>query len=264
MRRLLLIFLILSGLVPLLTACTQNRTVLVFGDSFTAESRRELSAALEPQFKLGVNAFSGSASCDWAENIRKQATTHHPALVVIQFSGNAFSQCMSAFQASAALVATKYRWDATLLSNMLTALKIPHLFVGPPPAQPGMTRPDQDPVYASIATLTPAWAHAVNAGSALGNATGEWTSSLPCAPQEGVEQGCRDGGIVVRSDDGYHFCPVAKDLTLPWGTPCPVYSSGATRYVAMIATAVRAILPGIVPPTKSKVPTTFPRTVPTK
>jgi hypothetical protein len=75
----------------------------------------------------------------------------------------------------------------------------------------------------------------VDAGQAVLD-QGRFTDTLPCLPQEGVAEGCVDGRIRVRADDGIHFCLTS----IPRGADrCPVYSSGAVRFGSAMAAPVR-------------------------
>ena len=41
-----------------------------------------------------TRTFGGTAPCDWLEEMRHDAGTLHPTIVVIEFSGNALTPCM--------------------------------------------------------------------------------------------------------------------------------------------------------------------------
>jgi hypothetical protein len=65
---------------------------------------------------------------------------------------------------------------------------------------------------------------------------GNYTTTLPCAPNEGVGEGCVDGRIPVRNPDGLHLCPVEFDRQ---ASRCPAYSGGAARFGFSMAQPVR-------------------------
>ena len=71
--------------------------VILYGDSLAWESQDRFAAAVT----LGTNAaaigrsFGGTAPCDYLDTMRDDALKLRPAAVVLEFSGNRFSACMT-------------------------------------------------------------------------------------------------------------------------------------------------------------------------
>lgn len=89
-RVLILIACALLGLTgPALTGCVVSKRVLIYGDSITWESQRQLRAR-----GLEVKAFGGTAICDWLADMRRQAATKTVQTVYLEFVGNYFTPCV--------------------------------------------------------------------------------------------------------------------------------------------------------------------------
>ena len=69
----------------------------------------------------------------------------------------------------------------------------------------------------------------VDAGALVENADGRYIDRLPCLD---LDPDCAPDGTTMVRSDGIHFCPVVDTH------PCPVWSSGATRFGLGIVAAV--------------------------
>lgn len=211
--------------------------VVLWGDSLAWESASLFAWAVRNSgAEVETRTLGGTAPCDWYAEIMQWPADKRIDVAVLEFSGNWKTPCMRADGAlsSAARVA-KYRTDVGSLARHLRDRGAHVYLIGPP-----LMRPDFEPgraealleLYRELADeddendgITFA-----DAGASV-LAGGLYTDTLPCLPWEGVEHGCRDGIITVRSPDGVHFCP--GDLK----GGCQVYSSGAFRFAMAMVTA---------------------------
>ena len=196
----------------------------------------QLSASLGPLLhgRQVVSQFlGGTAPCDWlTKNL--QITTG--SVVVISFTGNSLSPCMSdnagGYLAGQSVV-DKYRADVTALIGEALSAHARFLLVGQPVHADVIPGNDVvaglNGVYSDLAKRTDV--AFVNAGAAVENPDSSFAQSLPCLPGE-AECG-PSGSNVIRNDDGIHFCPGS-----PPPGPCPAYSSGAFRFANAIAMAI--------------------------
>ncbi len=70
--------------------------VILYGDSLAFESQTHFRDAL---LRAGVadvhtKTFGGTALCDWIDDMHTDALSLKPTVVIIEFSGNAFTPCM--------------------------------------------------------------------------------------------------------------------------------------------------------------------------
>jgi hypothetical protein len=94
--------------------------------------------------------------------------------------------------------------------------------------------------FALLASRYPGRVTYVDAGRAVEGSGGSFAWTLACLTFEPCN-GPIIGGVhtdVVRSPDGVHFCPVSGASTDGRVTRCDVYSSGAFRFAAAMATPV--------------------------
>jgi hypothetical protein len=225
--------LVLAAAAPTAAAAALPRTerVLVYGDSFVTESARQLRAALgDPGRRVTVEAWPGTALCDWLPRMVEDATTR-PRLVVIAFAGGWFTPCMHGRGIGAAWAA-----DTRLAAAFYASHGVRVLWASPPGAVGTHDR---------YAPVTPAYRAAaqefgqrfVDAGSTLQAADGSWPVMLSCRAAERGTSRCRGDRIQVRRAlTNGHLCPVHPRVAF---APCPTYSSGITRWAAAIAAAAR-------------------------
>jgi len=208
--------------------------VVLVGDSLAEQAAPYLAPllggkALVPQF------FGGTAPCDW---LGKDLQINKDSLLVISFTGNAVSPCMSdgagGHLAGQAIV-DKYRVDVTALVGEARDARARVLLVGQPMHADATSTVIVDGINAIYDDLSKSTKDVrfVDAGAAVENRDGTFAHSLPCLP--GEAECDPSGNNVVRSDDGLHFCPGS-----PPPGPCSAYSSGAFRFANAIAGAVNA------------------------
>ena len=173
----------------------------------------------------------GTAPCDWID-VDLEATDS--TVVVISFSGNNLTPCMLDETGSNLIderLVEKYRTDVGVLIDHATAAGARVVLVGQPVRDP---RFDADleveginGVYQDYAAAMPLVSY-VDAGALVENPDGRFTDRLPCLD---LDTDCAPDGTTLVRSDGIHFCPVVGAL------PCPVWSSGATRFGLGIAAA---------------------------
>ena len=219
--------------------------VLLYGDSLAWESQAyfvwDLASA---GADVKTRTFGGTAICDFLEQMRADASELEPDAVVIEFSGNALTPCVSGAaveQGELDLVDT-YRADAETAISIFPAARI--YLVGSPVSEQAYEDGDahggaMDDLYREIAAQD-ANVRYVDAGAAVLD-EGRWTETLSCLPSEPCAGGTDPLGRavnVVRAPDGVHFCPAAKDARRGVTATCPVWSSGAYRYGSAMAEPV--------------------------
>ena len=207
------------------------RVVLV-GDSLALEAAPHLPALLPGQ-AFEHHTFGGTAPCDW---LAADIAYTDDSVVLFSFLGNASSACMapSGQMASGDEILQRYRTDVAALMERATSAGAMVVLLGQPSVSPDNV--DGNSLVVALNELYTEFALApgvsfVDAGAALENEDGTFAERLPCRADE-PECGA-DGSIVVRSEDGVHFCPGT------YVSPCPTYSSGAVRFAEAIAVAAQ-------------------------
>ena len=221
-------------------------TVILYGDSLASESQTYFQDALAGSGIADVHTrtFGGTALCDWLDVMRQDARALHPTAAVIEFSGNALTQCMHDAKGAPltgdALYA-KYLEDAIEVLKIFSATRTRVYFVGVPLNRHAVETRDPDAgrlraLYGALGSsrLT----RYVDAGAAVLD-HGAWTSVLPCLLDEPCTGGTDATGTrvnVVRAADGTHFCPSPSGAGV--AGDCPVWSSGAFRFGTAMAKPV--------------------------
>jgi hypothetical protein len=236
-----LVAVLFSGLVA---ACSSHSKptpahtsvpVAVFGDSLTVQATDALRAQGHAQgLDVSVVGYYGLAPCDLASLARK-AIARRPRALVLAFSGNNITPCMSrdGHKLVGPAFFAAYRADIGALVADAIATKVPVLVVGTLTFPPGLDDPDRvelNAVYRELVAAHPG-AHYVATAPALG-AHG-YVTTLPCLPGETAALGCHDGTITVRGPSRIHFDELRA-------VPCPhasgkcYYSAGAHRFATAI------------------------------
>ena len=250
MRRVVgfLVVALVAGLLSARPATSAPVRVVVYGDSLTAEAEPYLhgfvgevagSAAL-------VRGAPGGATCDLFERMAHDAARVRPAFVVLQFSGNNMTRCMTDAQGRAltgdAWLA-KYRADTIRAIELLRPMGAP-VYLATSPIGLLAEKKGEDDVHRlarmhrEVAASRP-WVRLADAGRAVLAFGRHWARTLPCLPKEPCQGGVDNNGDRVnhvRSHDGVHFCPVPNP---GMGSSCPVWSSGAHRF------ALGLVVPGL-------------------
>ena len=216
--------------------------VALFGDSLAWEAHTYFSALIRASGDTALTyTRSGTAVCDWLPTMRSVEARFHPRAVELEFSGDALTACMRAYQPPSSAYFEKYRADTLTAIAIFEAGGARVFLIGAPINRSSTSVRNWDRLnsqYDAIAAADPAHVTYVDAGAAVEGPGHTFTATLPCLMDEPCT-GPLVGGVpsnIVRAPDGGHFCPVEKDPELGIVGPCPVYSSGAYRYTfAMVA-----------------------------
>lgn len=211
---------------------TPPQRVVLVGDSLAQEAAPYLKEAIAPM-TISAHYFAGTAPCDWTgEDLELDGAV----AAVVSFSGNALTACMTdeagqPLQGDA--LVERYRADVASLVGRSLEAGATVVIVGQPANgvsdDANRTVDELNTVYNELAVEL--GAGFVDAGAAVEALDGSFVRELPC---RSVDPECPASGvIVVRSDDGGHFCPGAA---APGS--CPVHSSGASRFADAIAVAL--------------------------
>lgn len=213
-----------------------NRPVVIYGDSILWQARGNVTFAFARRTmrQVKVQAFGGTALCDWVPAIRKAvAASPRPSAIVLSFSGNTATPCTGATASRpgpAPGTTEFYALNRTAMDAVRSAAGragVPVVWVTPPPL--GSTTSDHLEQFRLMAERR--GFATVDAGSSVTSMPGKYTSVLRCLPDEGASRGCTAGRIRVRADDRVHFF-VTRDG----------YSSGGRRWSEAIAGGVLGIL----------------------
>ncbi len=221
--------------------------ILVYGDSLIAEAQFRIESSIhfaDPTAEVTLRSFGGTALCDWLPQMRSDAVLR-PDVVVIEFAGNAMTPCMLARGTDERDVRMSYLLDAMTAAAYWIAggQDTEVVIVGTPPRAVAPFLPERNPldaVYQFVAAANgPRVSFRGAPEAALAATTRDdsgamrFPRELPCTPGERAMPACRDGEIVVRANDGLHFCPVP-------GTEvgrCGVYAAGVVRFGDAVAEA---------------------------
>jgi len=209
--------------------------VLVYGDSFILEAQPYVTAHVG---NAGVEAvarqFPGIALCDILHRIPADVAELQPSVAVLAFAGHGGRPCIDQ---RAGTLEEKYVLDAEVATALLRERGVTVLWVGIPHGvgQP-WARWWTSEIFATTAARwgDPVYYSDLPAQSVFDNATGTFTTHLPCLANETAFHGCSGGQIQVRSSK-QHFCP--DD-----GYPCQLYASGAFRFGSTIGELVLSLL----------------------
>jgi hypothetical protein len=209
--------------------------VLLYGDSLASQAHYAFALLLGiDHVTVQTRTFPGTALCDWLPQMAATVQTFKPDVVVVEFSGNNLTACITSRVApgsSRAAVATAYRADAIQAAAILSSRGARVIFTGAPVTVASQDRTMQD-MYAALAASLPHTSF-VDTGLAVAP-DGHFTWTLPCLAHE---PGCSNGVVVVRAPDGVHFCPAGPPSVTG---SCPVWSGGAFRFGAAMAAAAIA------------------------
>lgn len=211
--------------------------VVLWGDSLAAEATASFHEVFSHQ--SGVTAtevvWPGVAPCDAMPSIAAMSAERTVDVAVVEFSGNAYTDCMIDAATGQGLVGdaliARYESDVTVAIELLGGAGATVLLAGAPPVDPDGQWVDRARVADLYRDVAARYDHVrfVDAGAVL-SLNGEFTYTLPCLDFEGDNQGCVNGQIQVRNDDGLH---------IGLGDP-DVWSSGSYRYGTALAEAAEA------------------------
>ena len=218
------------------TAPRPQLRIALYGDSLSREAEDTFgyvaagSGAVVDDFTMG-----GTAICDFLPTMTSEASAFRPQVVLVQFSGNSRTACMTGYPVGTPEYFAKYRSDAEAAIAIFEGVGAHVYLVGAPPTSTAAGRRNLtriNAIYVSLASADPR-VNYVDAGKAV-TLDGAFAWTLPCLSFEP----CRtDGTNIVRAPDGVHFCPTGYGSGGADGA-CSVYSSGATRYAFALLGAV--------------------------
>lgn len=228
------------------------RRVTIYGDSLTVEAEPYLARiAAEQKVALTVEAYPGTAPCDYLPVLRADLATRPPDVVVLAFSGNSFVTCMldaSGNPITGAAIVAKYRADVEAAVDAAHVARRPIVLVSPPVARGRESEwRELDAIYRRLAATRPG-THYLDAGGDIAP-HGRFTERRACLRVETTlpeaSATCRStrSRIEVRGADGLHFC---GDPPAPAPLRCPGYASGARRYAANLVRGAKRVLRGPV------------------
>lgn len=235
------------------SAQTVPHSVLVVGDSVVAQASDAISRWALPGSTVWPMGAMGTAPCDWVDSWRNPADQlhlsfeqavdeHHPAAVVLAFSGNPglsgpAAGCVDAntHYSLAALLAS-YRWALTDMASYASSQGARVYFSAAPPRNPATPAgaytaaggrpgygfngvPALNTLYQEIVSSPEGtqndWTYDDAAAVAVSDAQLTWQLRLTCMPWDVFA--CRGGSVQVRAGglDSIHLDP---------------YGNGAARY----------------------------------
>ncbi len=170
-----------------------------------------------------------------------------PRAVVLEFSGNDSTPCISGSPMYSKAYYQRYAANTVHAINLFTAIGAHVFLVGYPPTFVDVAKQvaqwnDLNVIYDMLAARYPGKVTYVNAQESV-ELDGKFTWTLPCT-RDAAHCG-ESGSNVVRAEDGQHFCPLPSKTNL---ASCRTYSSGSARYGGAIAAAVnRFVILGHTP-----------------
>jgi hypothetical protein len=226
---------------------SSTRRVILYGDSLAFEAGDAFTLSIQSGANAEVvnRTFGGTAICDWSGRMRRDLHDLQPVAVVMDFVGNNSTRCMRGPDGplTGEALVQKYRQDARTATAIFAGTGVRVYWMGGPPTRGQRSIEfagvrsvyEAEPARLTFATPPLRRVEYVDAGRLVSD-QGRFADTLPCLPSEGAGEGCVDGRIRVRADDGIHFC-LAE---IPRGADhCPVYSSGAVRFGLAMAEPVR-------------------------
>ncbi len=206
--------------------------IALYGDSLGMEAGMDFTyLASATGASTLVRTYGGLAPCDFLASMAADAASWPPTEVVLEFSGDNFTPCMSGDPIGSPQYYAKYRADIQQAIDIFHPYGTRVFLSGLPydawaGANPNIAALNQ--IYAAAAAANSGVTY-VDAGQAV-MANGAYTQTLPCLPAEPCTG--PSGTNVVRSPDGVHFCPTGNTTVEGYFEVCDVYSSGALRYAA--------------------------------
>jgi hypothetical protein len=212
--------------------------VALFGDSLGNEVGEDFSSLAQTAGGSAfVRAFPGTAPCDWLPQMSSDDAEFQPTAVVLLFSGDNYTPCMSGYPFGTPQYYAKYQTDVQAAIDLFRGDGAHVFLVGLPydesPTLSALAA-GLNQLYASVAAANTGVDY-VDAGQSV-MSYGSFTWTLPCLPGEPCTG--PSGTNVVRSPDGVHFCPNGVSTQVDYFTECTVYSSGAFRFATAMLSAV--------------------------
>ena len=210
----------------------------LFGDSLGYQAEPYLNEffAQTGGYRMSNYTYGGTATCDWLSRMAA-AAAERPQVVLLVFSGNAFTPCMDGVTLRSPQYFSLYTTYTKQAISIFSAVSAHVFLVGTPIDESSAAGWDRlDDMYQELAHENPLTVSYVDAGASVETATSGFTWMLPCMS---IEVTCdHDGANVVRSPDGIHFCPDGTPANGGVTGPCDEYSSGAFRFALAMVNAV--------------------------
>jgi hypothetical protein len=206
--------------------------VAVFGDSLTVQAWDYLRGlARYGGLPFSGDRISGTALCDWREEIDQRLAGEPPAFLVFGFAGNNVTDCTG--RATGSALGDVYERDAREVVAQARRVGTHVVIVGPPDM--GVEHVDRN-----ATAVRAAFEHVAQEAAAAGDdgvtyADGRDTISprgfsgvARCESWESEPLGCHDGEIPIRHPDG-----------IRWSQPDAYgYSGGSWRWAATMFSEV--------------------------
>jgi hypothetical protein len=202
-----------------------TKSVAVYGDSLTAQAwDYVINLAMYGGLQLLGNRLSGTALCDWRDDMIRVMTTARPPYLVFGFAGNNGTPCTHQ-QVGDALGAI-YEEDARAVVQQAEQVGTHVVLVGPPDMGLPFVERNAGAVRAAFQRV------ADEAGDDVATFVDSRDEISPdgfdpladCKSWENATQGCRDGRIRIRLPDGVH-----------WSQPNIYgYSGGSWRWATIL------------------------------
>jgi hypothetical protein len=223
----------------------EERSVSLYGDALLAQSRPYFVGVGDAyRVKVSVHAFDGAAPCDLLPTLRDDVTRNRPDAVILAYGVDATTPCMRGDDGRPlAGMAFLARYASDINEAVTTARQAgARVVVASPPATRASlaTWQEIDGLYRKESASDPAEVSYVDGGILIAP-DGRVKAAQPCLPFELTLrlQGrpvCDAGMVAVRAADGTNLCPSANAGP---GSPCPTYSSGATRFALTLLSTAR-------------------------
>ncbi len=206
--------------------------IALYGDSLGMEAGPDFSfLANAAGASALVRTYGGLAVCDFLQDMASDAASWQPTAVVLEFTGDNFTPCMTGDPIGSPQYYAKYQTDIQSAIDIFRRYGTEVFIIGVPfDASPALNQnlANLNHLYASEAAANDGVTY-VDAGQAV-MANGAFTWTLPCLSFEPCTG--PSGTNVVRAPDGVHFCPTGDTTIKGYFAECNVYSSGAFRFAA--------------------------------
>jgi hypothetical protein len=223
----------------------------VWGDSLMVQAHDPFVFGLHNMGydHTNVNAYGGTAPCDWLSSIQAAAKANpKPRIAILEFAGNNYTACTHRYTGQQ----LQDEYNNVIAAEVLT---LEHAGIRTYVLSTPATSPAAQALHPDISN--PDLMQAEHNGTLFGGGTwldsggqqnapivnpdGTFAQVLPCTSWE-TGSFCGTAGPghnIMRSADGIHFCPTTVgNNTGVTPTSCPVYDSGAMRYALYTALMV--------------------------
>ncbi len=205
------------------TIVTSAPIVAIYGDSLAMQAWSEIKAAGEDLgYTVVGESVPGDAICDAIPRI-VEVMEDPPDYVVLAYIGNNRTSCTG--NQTGEELGDAYEEEAEHAAELTEGTQL--VLVGPPDSSADHFRQIAPMVRERYRLVADRYDHVSFVdGRTLLSPEG-YTQQLPCRVTEGAAQGCVDGEIDVRLDDGVHL-----------NYPFDGYSAGAQRWAETVVSAL--------------------------